>query len=82
MREKNIQEETRYVKIVIFDSVNAIPRMEETVNREIEKIKRLGGKIISIVPHTFGISPAYKLYDIIYQADHAFTDEELNAKGA
>lgn len=82
MREKQTAEETRYVKIITFDSVNAIPIMEETVNRVIESIKRNGGKIISIVPHTFGFSPVYKLYDIIYQADHAFTDEELNVKGA
>lgn len=82
MREKQISEETRYVKIVTFDSVNDIPKMEQTVNKVIEKIKQAGGKIISIVPHTFGFSPVYKLYDIIYQADHAFTDEELDAKGA
>lgn len=77
MREKTPSEEARYIKIVNFDSVNDIPNMEAAVNAAIENIKRAGGKIVSIVPHTFGFSPVYKLYDIIYQADHAFTAEEL-----
>lgn len=60
--------DTRFIKQVIFNSVNDITKMEKSVNEEILKLSKAGGKIISIIPHEYGISPVYKIYMIVYQA--------------
>lgn len=61
--------DTRFIKQVIFNSVNDITKMEKIVNEEILKLSKAGGKIISIIPHDYGVSPICKIYTIVYQAE-------------
>lgn len=73
VKEKNSRPKTlkaRYIKPVIFNSVNDIDNIEDVVNAEINKLRASGGSIVSIVPHNYGISPMHLIYDIIYESDH------------
>lgn len=73
VKEKNSRPKTlkaRYIKPVIFNSVNDIDNIEGVVNSEIDKLRAAGGSIVSIVPHNYGISPMHLIYDIIYESDH------------
>lgn len=73
------KEKARYIKTVIFNSVNEISNVENSVNSTVDKIRKCGGKIVSIVPHNWGISPMNMIYDIIYEYDHALTSKDLSA---
>lgn len=60
---------TRYVKLVIINSLNDIDKIESRVNDTIEDIKRHGGKIVSLLPIGFGLSPMNLIYNIIYESE-------------
>lgn len=68
---------SRYIKLVIINSVNDLDSAENTVNAMVEKLRKAGGAIVSIVPHNFGVNPINLIYNIIYESDHAFTEKEL-----
>lgn len=63
----------RYIKAVIFNSVNDVDKVEKEVNTTIDKLRAAGGSIVSIVPHNYGISPMHMIYNIIYESDHELT---------
>lgn len=69
---------SRYIKPVIFNSVNDISKIENRVNKTVDEIKAAGGKIVSIVPYTYGISPMNLIYNIIYECEQALS---LSAEG-
>lgn len=60
---------TRYVKPVIFNSMNDIDKIEGRVNFAADAITKAGGKIVSYVPLSFGLSPMTLIYNIIYESD-------------
>lgn len=62
------REKARYIKTIIFSSVNDIKNIEKTVNETVDKLKENGGKVVSIIPHSWGISPMNLLYDIVYES--------------
>lgn len=68
---------SRYIKTIIFTSLNDIRKIEKVINNVSHKINSLGGKVISIVPHSWGISPMNLIYDIIYESEKAFVDEDF-----
>lgn len=68
----------RYIKTVIFNSLNDVKKIETVVNKNIEAIKTGDGTVISIVPHAFGLSPMNLIYNIIYERSMAFEDKEFN----
>ena len=68
---------SRYIKTIIFTSLNDIKKIERGINDVSHKINSLGGKVISIVPHSWGISPMNLIYDIIYESERAFIDEDF-----
>ena len=69
---------TRFIKTIVFNSVNQIDSIENEVNAVTEKIHNAGGIILSITPHNFGVNPFNLIYNVVYDHDHALTDEELN----
>lgn len=64
----DVREKARYIKTIIFSSVNDIKSIEKTVNETVDKLKENGGKVVSIIPHSWGISPMNLLYDIVYES--------------
>ena len=68
----------RYIKTVVFNSLNDVKKIETVVNKNIEAIKIGEGQVISIVPHAFGLSPMNLIYNIIYERTSAFEDKEFN----
>lgn len=65
--ERNIK--TRYIKTVIFNSINDISNIESKVNETINYIKEQGGKVISIFSQNWGVSPMNLIYNIVYEHD-------------
>lgn len=59
----------RYVKLVVINSINDIDKIESRVNGAVETLKLQGGKIVSILPIGFGLSPMNLLYNIIYESE-------------
>lgn len=70
-RQKTIK--ARYIKSIVFTSVNDIENIEEIVNGIINRIREAGGSIVSIVPHNYGISPMNMIYDVIYESERELT---------
>lgn len=68
---------TRYIKTVVFNSVNQLDIIEKAVNDVTQRIHNAGGIILSITPHNFGVNPIHLIYTIVYDHDHALTEEEL-----
>jgi hypothetical protein len=64
-----MKERTRFIKTVIFNSVNDVDKIEGRVNNTVELIRMAGGNIVSIVPNSYGFSPANLIYNIIYESD-------------
>ena len=60
---------TRRLKAVRFTLRHALNDVEETVNKEIDNLTAQGKKIISVTHLVCGNSPAYILYNIIYETD-------------
>lgn len=60
---------TRYVKLVVINSLNDIDKIESRVNNVVEDIKQQGGKIVSLLPIGFGLSPMNLIYNIIYESE-------------
>jgi len=60
---------TRYIKAIVFSSVNDIPKIEETVNSVINELTRQGNKIVSISSNVYGLSPMSLIYNIIYEGE-------------
>lgn len=56
----------RKVKIIKI-TVSEIGEAEKKVNDEIEKLDKEGKKTVSIVTDTFGVSPMYLIYTVIYE---------------
>ena len=56
----------RKVKIIRI-TVSEIGEAEKKVNDEIEKLDKEGKKTVSIVTDTFGVSPMYLIYTVIYE---------------
>lgn len=47
----------------------------------VAKITEYGGKVVTIINHTFGLSPMYLIYTIVYEADAPMKGaEEVNDK--
>ena len=46
----DVREKARYIKTIIFSSVNDIKSIEKTVNETVDKLKENGGKVVSIIP--------------------------------
>lgn len=59
----------RYVKLVVINSLNDIDKIESRVNNVVEDIKQQGGKIVSLLPIGFGLSPMNLIYNIIYESE-------------
>lgn len=81
MRNEKMNDKARYIKTVVFNSLNDVDKIEATVNGTIDRIKALDGKIISIVPQSFGISPMHLIYNLIYESDHDLTVELTEKAG-
>lgn len=75
--KKRQDEKARYVKPVIFNSVNDVDKIEPRVNETVDIIKAAGGKIVSINSQLFGISPMNLIYNIIYEREQALPPTEL-----
>lgn len=71
---------SRYIKPVIFNSVNDVDKIEERVNGTVDDIKTAGGKIISINSQLFGISPMNLIYNIIYEREQALPPTEVEGE--
>lgn len=56
----------RKVKVIKI-TVSEIGEAEKKVNDEIEKLDKEGKKTVSIVTDTFGVSPMYLIYTVIYE---------------
>ena len=61
---------TRYIKTVIFSSVNDVGTIEEAVNKAINKLVSEGNKIVSVTTNVYGLSPMSLIYNIIYEGDY------------
>lgn len=71
---------TRYVKVMKF-TVSDLRNMEQAVNNMVAKITEYGGKVVTIINHTFRLSPMYLIYTIVYEADAPMKGaEEVNDK--
>ena len=71
---------TRYVKVMKF-TVSDLRNMEQAVNNMVAKITEYGRKVVTIINHTFGLSPMYLIYTIVYEADAPMKGaEEVNDK--
>lgn len=71
---------SRYIKPVVFNSVNDVDKIEERVNGTVDIIKTAGGKIISINSQLFGISPMNLIYNIIYEREQALPPTEVEGE--
>lgn len=71
---------SRYIKPVIFNSVNDVDKIEERVNVTVDEIKTAGGKIISINSQLFGISPMNLIYNIIYEREQALPPTKVEGE--
>jgi len=69
----------RYIKTVIFSSINDLNSIEATVNKEVDRIRNCGGKVISIFSNNWGISPMNLIYTIVYEHEKLLSEEDLNA---
>ncbi len=56
----------RKVKVIKI-TVSEIGEAEKKVNDEIERLAGEGKKTVSIVTDTFGVSPMYLIYTVIYE---------------
>lgn len=79
MEKEKSNSKTRYIKTLTFDSINDVKNIEPTVNSMIDQLKEAGGKIVSIIPHKFGLSPMYLIYDIIYESESQILIEDKNS---
>ena len=70
---------TRFIKTVIFNSLNDIDKIDTRVNGVIKKIVKKGGKIVSLIPIGWGISPMNLIYNIIYESEEPI-DVDRNDK--
>lgn len=67
----NISEtKARYVKPVIINSLNDVDKIEKRVNGVVEDVRQKGGKIVSLLPISFGLSPMTLIYNIIYESEN------------
>lgn len=56
----------RKIKVIKI-TVSEIGEAEKKVNDEIEKLAGEGKRVVSIVTDTFGVSPMYLIYTVIYE---------------
>lgn len=68
---------TRYLKTVIFSSVNEVNTVESRVNAAINQLNKDGGKVVSITSNVYGLSPMSLIYNIIYENEYT---EEITEK--
>ena len=61
---------TRYVKSVIFNSINDITSIDERVNKAVDELTVKGNKVISIIANVYGLSPMCFIYSIIYEGEY------------
>lgn len=66
----------RYIKTVIFDSLNDVDKIESRVNGAIGNITKKGGKIVSLLPIEWGISPMNLIYNIIYESEKPIEEDK------
>lgn len=59
----------RYIKPVIFNSLNDIDKIEARVNKAVDALTQAGGKIVSFVPVGYGLSPMTLIYNIVYESE-------------
>lgn len=84
---KGEEVKTRWIKLVIFSGTKDIeinkenpkpkPEVEIITNREIAKIVKAGGKIVSIDTHNYGISPIRIVFVIIYEREYPLDAEDI-----
>ena len=52
----DVREKARYIKTIIFSSVNDIKSIEKTVNETVDKLKENGGKVVYLLHNKNGRS--------------------------
>ena len=71
-----MEKSTRFLKAVRV-TVSDVDNIENMVNKTIACICNCGGKVIAITSQTFGLSPMYLLYNIVYENDREITPKEF-----
>lgn len=81
----NSNEKSRYIKVVSIDSVNDICKIESLVNKNVNRIRDKGGKVVNISTQMYGISPMNLIYTIVYERESEIpeenNDERLQGNG-
>ena len=66
---------TRYVKSVVFNSINDITSIDERVNKAVDELTAKGDKVVSIIANVYGLSPMCLIYSIIYEGEYQGQDD-------
>ena len=61
---------TRYIKTVVFNSINDVGTIDETVNKAVNEVTKNGNKVVSIIANVYGLSPMCLIYSIIYEGEY------------